>query len=119
MSGTLAASQALRDELAEILGDSVDLVTLDGSGLKPATRAAAVIFPPEVTYTTWDEKDQVWKFALVAGPADRPLIAWESLDTALSRLEESTLNLASASPATFDLAGAGTLPAFEITLNPI
>lgn len=119
MSRMIQAGEQLRNEIAETLGDLVDTVTLDGAGIKSSTRAAVVIFPPEVNYTTFDAADLVWSFAVVAGPADRPLIAWGVLDMIVTRLEESGLNLATAKPATFGLAGAGTLPAYEITLNPL
>ena len=119
MSNTVEAAEALRDQLETDLGDVVDLVTLDGVGIKLSTRAAVVIQPPEITYTTWNERELEWTLAAVAGPADRPRIAWDRLDAVLTRLQETGLNLKSARPALFDLAGAGTLPAYEITLNPL
>lgn len=119
MTATLSAAQALQAALTNILGDLVDLVTLDGSGLKPSTRAAVVIQPPEVQFPTFEEREMIWTLAIVAGPPDRPLIAWERLDPILTALEESGLNLRSATPATYGLAGSGTLPAYEVTLNPL
>lgn len=119
MSRTLAAAETLADEIRTALGGLVDLVTIDGMGIKSATRAAIVIQPPKVTYPSWNERELEWTLAAVAGPADRPRIAWERLDAILTRLEESGINLKSADPALFDLAGSGTLPAYEITLNPL
>lgn len=118
MSTTIEQAEALRDRIATALGDLVDLVTLDGSGVKAQTRAAVVIFAPKITFPTFGERDTAFSFVAAAGPQDRPLAAWQQLDRILDRLEQSGLNLASAEPATFDLAGAGRLPAYEITLNP-
>ncbi len=119
MSATIEAAEQLRDKLIDILGDAVDLVTIDGTGLKPSTRAAIVIFPPSLAFPTWDERETTWKLAAVAGPADRPLIAWEALDLIVDRLAAARINLATAEPAEFALAGSGILPAYEIILNPL
>lgn len=119
MSTTIEQAEALRARIETILGDLVDLVTLDGAGVKAQTRAAVVIFAPKITFPTFGERDTIFRFVATAGPPDRPFVAWEQLDRILGALEAGGLNLASAEPATFDLAGAGRLPAYEITLNPI
>ncbi len=118
MSTTMERANQLRDHLEVQLGPLVDLVTIDGAGVKPSTRAALVIFPPEISFPTFHERETTWKLAAVAAPADRPVIAWEALDKILDRLQEIRMNIATASPGSFDLAGAGSLPAYEITLNP-
>lgn len=118
MSGTLPQAEALRLVLEAAAGDTVDTVTLDGTGIHASTRAAIVLFPPTVTYPNWQEQEFEFRAAIVAGPADRPLHAWTALDRVLTALQAARINLAKAEPATFDLAGAGSLPAYEITLNP-
>lgn len=116
---TIEPAERLKTQIENVLGDLVDLVTLDGTGVKPQTRAAVVIFAPEVTFTTFDEVELVWTFAAVAGPARDPLAAWTQLDKILTRLHQSGLNIDTASPGTFGLAGNGNMPAYEITLNPL
>lgn len=112
-------AERIKARVEEILGDLVDLVTLDGVGIKPQTRAAVVILAPKISFPTFGERDTTFRLAAVAGPADRPLTAWKQLDEILDALELGGLNLADAEPGTFDLAGAGRLPAYEITLNPL
>lgn len=114
---TISEAHTLKTALETALGDAVDLVTLDGRGVKPSMRAV-VIFAPTVTFPTFGERDTQWKIYAVSGPADRPLAAWETLDLMLDRLESAGINLAKAEPAAMNLAGNGTLPAYEITLNP-
>lgn len=119
MSRTLEAGRELRDRVEEALGGLVDLVTLDGAGIKPQTRGAVFIMPPKVTYPTFNTREMEWTLVAVAGPAQNPLRAWERLDPILTRLEDEGFNLKSAEPASFSLAQSGTIPAYEITLNPL
>lgn len=116
---TMQQAERIKARVEEILGDLVDLVTLDGVGIKAQTRAAVVILAPRVTFPTFGERDTTFRLAAVAGPADRPIVAWRQLDAILDALEAGGLNLAEAEPGSFDLAGAGRLPAYEITLNPL
>lgn len=115
---TFDQAEQLRDSLTAALGDLVDLVTLDGVGLKPQTRAAVLVQPPEVKFVTFTERDTTFTIVAIAGPSDRPLVAWRAIDLIVERLETEGFNLAKARPATFNLAGSGSLPAYEITLNP-
>lgn len=119
MSTTLAQAEQLRDRLTADLDELVDLVTLDGVGIKPQTRAAVIVQPPELTFITFTERDTAFSLVAVAGPADKPVHAWAAIDKIIDRLEDEGYNLATARPATFGLAGSGSLPAYEITLNPL
>ncbi|MGO3832660.1 MAG: hypothetical protein ACTJGT_01730 [Microbacteriaceae bacterium] len=117
MSSIITRGEALKTQIAAALGDLVDLVTLDGVGLKPSTRAAVMIYPPEISFPTFGERDTVWKIAVTAGPANQPMRALARIDQMIAALEAANLNMARAEPVTFDLAGGGSLPAYEITLN--
>lgn len=119
MSTTLEQATELRDRLLTDLTGLTDQVVFDGAGIKPQTRAAVIVQPPEVEFPTHGERNTVFKLVLVSGPADKPVVAWSSIDLMLDRLEERGYNLATATPASFGLAGAGSLPAYEITLNPL
>ena len=119
MSTTLEQAERLKAALIAAAGDTVDLVTLDGTGVKVSTRAAIVIFPPAVEFPNWGERDTAFTLAIVAGPADRPLIAWAAMDAVLDALEAEQVNIQTARPGTFNLAGSGNLPAYEIILNPL
>lgn len=118
MTGILARAEQLKQQVEAALGDLVDLVTLDGVGLKPSTRAAVMIPAPSITFPNFGERDTTWKIIAAAGPADRPMIALDALDAIMSKLEAEQFNFASADPMTLDLAGGGHLPAYELTLNP-
>ena len=51
-------------------------------------------------------------------PAKQPS-ADDDILTALDRLAERGLNIQKATPATWNLAGAGTLAAYQVTLNAL
>ena len=119
MTGIVAQSERLKSRVEVALGDLVDLVTLDGSGVKPQTRAAVVIQPPDLAFPNWQERDTTFRLVVVAGPADRPLRAVDQIDQILTALEAAQLPLKTASPASFKLAGSGYLPAYEVTLHAL
>lgn len=115
---TIAQAEALRAKVEAAVGPLADIVTLDGGGIKPQTRAAVIVQPPEIEFATFSQRDISFKLTIAAGPATQPLVAWERIDLIIDALEAAHINLKSGSPATLDLAGAGTLPAYQITLNP-
>lgn len=117
MTGMLAQAEQLRATVEAALGDLVDLVTLDGTGLKPQTRAAVVVRPPSIEFPNFAERDTEFQLVVVAGPADRPLRALDQIDQIITALEAEQFPMKSAKPFGFSLAGAGVLPAYEITLH--
>lgn len=119
MSGLIEQAELLRAKVESALGDLVDLVTLDGQGVKPQTRAAVVVMPPELAFPTYGERDTTFRLIVVAGPVERPLHAIAAIDSVITALEAEQFPLKSAQPARFGLAGSGTLPAYEITLHSL
>lgn len=119
MTGIIAQAQQLQANVTAALGSLVDLVTLDGEGVKPQTRAAVVVQPPTLEFPNFDERDTTFKLVVIAGPATNTLRALDRIDQIITRLEAERFPLRSASPASFKLAGAGYLPAYEITLHTL
>ena len=63
--------------------------------------------------------EPVWTLDVIAGtPATQPS-AVDDILTALDRLAERGLNIQKATPATWNLAGAGTLAAYQVVLNAL
>ncbi|MGO2655973.1 MAG: hypothetical protein ACTH93_09130 [Pseudoclavibacter sp.] len=116
---TLDAASDLVEQLTDALGVLVDQITLDGSTIKAQTRAAVIIYPPRLKMPTWADDDTEVHWTIVAAASGDTLTAWERLDRIIDRLQHSGLNLADATPSTLSLAGAATLSAYEITLNPL
>ena len=115
----IAQAEQLKAQIEAALGDLVDLVTLDGSGVKPQTRAAVVIRPPRLEFPNYGERDTSFTILVIAGPADRQLRALSTIDQIMTVLEDEQFPLKTAQPAAFGLANAGSLPAYEITLYPL
>ena len=116
-----------RDELmallTDMLGNVVQIVTVDPAAAKPSPgRVAIFIEPPELDYSAnWTAAPEIgWKLDIIAGtPATQPA-ALDLITDAIETLADNELNIASARPVSFTLPnGAGTLAAYEVTLNPL
>lgn len=116
-----------RDELiawlGNRLGDLVQIVTIDPAAAKPAPGKIAIfIEPPELDYSkSWTAAPEIgWKIDLVAGtPATQPT-SLDLITDVIETLADNDLNIATAHPVSFTLPnGAGTLAAYELTLNPL
>lgn len=74
---------------------------------------------PRLTFTTWDETEEVWTLHVAAGPWDNQLAAWDVLDAILLALSAGQINMNTADPTTIQfIAGEPGLPGFVIELNP-
>lgn len=111
---------ALMDTLVDILDGLVSSISIDAQLVRPAAGKVAVfIEPPAVEWPSWGQPEPVWTLDVIAGtPATQPS-AVDDILTALDRLAERGLNLHKATPATWNLAGAGTLAAYQVTLNAL
>lgn len=111
---------ALMNTLADMLDGLVSSISIDAQLVRPAAGKVAVfIEPPAVEWPSWGPPEPVWTLDVIAGtPATQPS-AVDDILTALDRLAERGLNLHKATPATWNLAGAGTLAAYEVTLNAL
>lgn len=117
------ARDELMARLTDMLGNVVQIVTIDPAAAKPAPGKIAIfIEPPELDYSTsWTAAPEIgWKIDLVAGtPATQPT-ALDLITDAIETLADNELNIATARPVSFTLPnGAGTLAAYEVTLNPL
>lgn len=111
---------ALMDTLTDMLDGLVSSVGIDAQLIRPtAGKVAVFIEPPTVEWPTWGEPVPTWTLDVIAGtPATQPS-AIDDILTALDRLADKGLNLQKATPASWNLAGAGTLAAYQVTLNAL
>lgn len=117
------ARDELMARLTDMLGNVVQIVTIDPAAAKPSPgRVAIFIEPPELDYSTsWTAAPEIgWKLDIIAGtPATQPA-ALDLITDAVETLADNELNIATARPVSFTLPnGAGTLAAYEVTLNPL
>lgn len=117
------ARDELMARLTDMLGNVVQIVTVDPAAAKPSPgRVAIFIEPPELDYSaSWTAAPEIgWKLDIIAGtPATQPA-ALDLITDAVETLADNELNIASARPVSFTLPnGAGTLAAYEVTLNPL
>ena len=108
------------DTLADMLDGLASSVSIDAQLVRPsAGKVAMFIEPPTVEWPSWGPPELVWTLDVIAGtPATQPS-AVDDILTVLDRLAERGLNLRKATPATWNLAGAGTLAAYQVTLNAL
>lgn len=117
------ARDELMARLTDMLGNVVQIVTIDPAAAKPSPgRVAIFIEPPELDYSaSWTAAPEIgWKLDIIAGtPATQPA-ALDLITDAVETLADNELNIATARPVSFTLPnGAGTLAAYEVTLNPL
>lgn len=117
------ARDVLIARLETMLGCLVQIITIDPAAANPSPgRVAVFIEPPELDYSTsWTAAPEIsWKLDIIAGtPATQPA-SLDLITDAVETLADCGLNLASARPVSFTLPnGAGTLAAYEVTLNPL
>lgn len=117
------AREALIAWLEDHLGDLVQIITIDPAAAKPSPgRVAIFIEPPELDYSaSWTAAPEIgWKLDIIAGtPATQPA-SLDLITDAIETLADNELNVSSARPVSFTLPnGAGTLAAYEVTLNPL
>lgn len=124
MSNRVTRARAiLIAQLENMLGGLVQIITIDPAAANPSPgRVAIFIEPPELDYSTsWTAAPEIgWKLDIIAGtPATQPA-SLDLITDAIETLADNELNLASARPVSFTLPnGAGTLAAYEVTLNPL
>ncbi|PLS24342.1 hypothetical protein BLI708_06670 [Bifidobacterium imperatoris] len=115
------ATAELSDKLTG-LGGLVTQVTTDPASVKPTPGKASVwIEPPDYQWNGWHPMPPQLTFRLMV-TAGTPTTQAKGLDVILNVLDlmhQANIPLRSAVPAGFNLANAGELAAYEITLNPI
>lgn len=111
---------ALMATLTGMLDGLVSSVSIDSQLVRPtAGKVAVFIEPPTVEWPTWGPPAPTWTLDVIAGtPATQPS-AVDDILAALDRLADKGLNLQKATPASWSLAGAGTLAAYQVTLNAL
>lgn len=119
-SQIITEREALMDMLIDMLGALVTVVTIDAQEARPLPgKVAVLIDPPEITYEGWQFVSTAWTVNLIAGTMATQTESLDLLIPVLERLHERRLNMKTAKPVTYSLAGVGNLAAYEITLNPL
>lgn len=119
-SQIITERETLMDMLTDMLGALVTVVTIDAQEARPLPgKVAALIDPPEITYEGWQFVSTAWTVNLIAGTMATQTESLDLLIPVLERLHERRLNMKTAKPVTYSLAGVGNLAAYEITLNPL
>ncbi|TCF92261.1 hypothetical protein [Bifidobacterium longum] len=119
-SQIITEREALMDMLTDMLGALVTFVTIDAQEARPLPgKVAVLIDPPEITYEGWQFVSTAWTVNLIAGTMATQTESLDLLIPVLERLHERRLNMKTAKPVTYSLAGVGNLAAYEITLNPL
>lgn len=119
-SQIITEREALMDMLTDMLGALVTVVTIDAQEARPLPgKVAVLIDPPEITYEGWQFVSAAWTVNLIAGTMATQTESLDLLIPVLERLHERRLNMKTAKPVTYSLAGVGNLAAYEITLNPL
>lgn len=120
MTGIKDQREALMDTLIDMLDGLVSSVSIDAQLIRPDPGKVAVyIEPPSVEWPDWGPPTLTWTIDVIAGTPATQTKAVDDILTALDRLAEKGLNLQKAAPASWNLAGAGTLAAYQVTLNPL
>jgi hypothetical protein len=119
-SQVLQEREALMETLTDMLGDLATVVTIDAPAARPLPgKIAVLIDPPKIDFEGWQFLTPVWTVNLIAGTMATQTATLDLLTDAIERLHARHLNMKTATPATFSLAGVGDLAAYTITLNPL
>lgn len=120
MNRITAERDALTATLTDMLGGIVQSVGIDPAEARPTTgHVAVVIEPPEVAYPTWRAIEIHWTLDLIAGTQTTQAASLDLLTDAIETLAAAGLNIERCTPITFNLAGAGSLAAYQVRLNPL
>lgn len=112
--------EALMDLLTDAAGDLVDAVTIDAQEARPLPgKAVILIDPPTITFEGYQFQERIWTVNVIAGTTATQVQALDIITPVVERLWARKVNMRSAKPATYSLAGVGNLAAYELTLNPL
>ena len=121
MSRVDELTEQLTERITEAGHGLILQVTTDPSLVKPSPgKVSLVIMPPDIAWDGWElEPNVTFKILAVAGTANTNKRGYDLILEAMDIMHQADVNMATATPVGFDLAGAGTLAAYEITLNPV
>ena len=112
--------EALMDLLTDAAGDLVAAVTIDAQEARPLPgKAVMLIDPPTITFEGYQFQERIWTVNVIAGTTATQVQALDIITPVVERLWARKVNMRSAKPVTYSLAGVGNLAAYELTLNPL
>lgn len=112
---------ALMETISDMLGDTIQSVTVDAATARPSPNKIAILIePPRLEYPDWTNEPVItWTLDIMAGTMATQAAALDLITDAIETMAAKGLNIQDAQPATFNLAGAGTIAAYQVTLNPL
>ncbi|PWG65034.1 hypothetical protein [Bifidobacterium callitrichidarum] len=112
---------ALMELLESTLGDLVQVVTDDLQAARASPgRVAVFVEPPDLEYPRWgDLPETTWRLDVIAGTMATQATGLDLIMRAIDVLASHDINIQAARPVSMSLAGAGTVAAYQLTLNPL
>ena len=94
--------------------------TIDAQEARPLPgKAVMLIDPPTITFEGYQFQERIWTVNVIAGTTATQVQALDIITPVVERLWARKVNMRSAKPVTYSLAGVGNLAAYELTLNPL
>lgn len=114
-------SDMLIEQLANALGDTASIVTIDTQDVRPIPgKVAVIVIPPTITYPSWHATpDLTWKACIVAGTYATQTASLNLIYQAIEKLAEHDVNIVKAEPVGYQLDSGTTISAYEITFGTI
>lgn len=108
----------LTNQLTGVFGDKVSVITTDPAQVRPLPDKPAVyIEPPTIESLTWSDFDTTWHVNIVAGTQTTAADSLTQIYDLIDALTNTALNVQSAEPTTFSLAGTGNLAAYTLIIK--
>lgn len=103
----------------EVLADTCSVVTMNAAAARPTVGKVAVfVEPPTIQYATQGaEPDVDVSVDIIAGTPITQAGSMNAIFNAMNMLADAGTPISRATPVTFDLAGAGSLAAYQLTIS--
>lgn len=119
-SDMIDARNLLIERLTDMAGDLLSHITIDAAKARPLPgKPALLVNPPEIAFISYTITEYTWTLHLIAGTPATQAESYDQFAPVFDRFQAGGLNLKTARPATWQLAGAGAVACYEITLNPL
>lgn len=108
----------LTQSLRHVLGDRVSVITTDPAQVRPLPGKPAVyIEPPTIESLTWTDFDTTWHVSIVAGTQTTAADSLTQIYDLIDAITDTSINVKSAEPTSFSLAGTGNLAAYTLIIK--
>lgn len=108
----------LKTQLVNVLGDSVAKITTDPQQVRPLPDKPCIyIEPPSCEALNWHDFDTTWHVNIIAGTQTTGAAALTQIYDLIDVITGTSINVQSAEPTTFSLAGTGNLAAYTLIIK--